>query len=157
MTREQILAEFKNISSINEAKKIYKTLAKQLHPDIGGTEEEFKILNNVYNELIEHKIYFSSGVKIDIELEKIISLILHFENITIELMGSWCWVSNVNYNDKVVISKLKELGFKWAKKKKMWHFSFEKSKNGGKTKSIEDIKNKYGSYAMKSKSQVRLN
>jgi len=158
MTKEQILAEFEIVSELTEAKKVYRRLAKILHPDMdSGDTESFKILNNVYTDLIEHKIYFSNDIKIDIELEKIISLILHFENITIELIGSWCWVSNVDYTDKVVISKLKELGFKWASKKKMWHFSFEKSKNCGKTKSIEDIKNKYGSYAMKSKSQVRLN
>ncbi len=93
MTREQILKVFEGIDGIKEAKKIYKTLAKKLHPDTGGTEEEFKILNAVYTNLIENKIYFSNDSKIDIELEKIISLILHFENITIELIGSWIWIS----------------------------------------------------------------
>ena len=157
MTHTEIENHFINIKSINEAKKVYKTLAKQLHPDIGGDTESFKMLNSMYTYLIEHKIYFSSGVKIDIELEKIISLILHFENITIELVGSWCWVSNVNYTDKVVISKLKELGFKWASKKKMWHFSFEKSKNGGKTKSMNEIKNKYGYTEVKTKGKKYYN
>ena len=85
MTREEILKEFKNVEGINEAKKIYKQLAKKLHPDMeGGSEEAFKILNAVYTDLIEHKIYFSNDFKIDVELEKVISLILHFENITIE-------------------------------------------------------------------------
>ena len=93
MTREEIINEYKEVTGINEAKKIYKTLAKKLHPDIGGDEESFKLLNAIYNDLIEHKIYFSNDIKIDIELEKIISLILHFENITIELVGSWVWVS----------------------------------------------------------------
>ena len=73
MTQEQITNEFKNVTGINEAKKIYKTLAKKLHPDVGGTDEEFKILNNVYNDFIEHKIYFSNESKVDLELEKIIS------------------------------------------------------------------------------------
>ena len=153
MTKIEIETEFKEVNGINEAKKIYRTLAKQLHPDIGGTEEEFKILNSVYNELIEHKIYFSSGVKIDIELEKIISLILHFENITIELVGSWIWVSG---NTKEIKDKLKELGFRFASKKKMWYFGEMKSKNMGKTKSMSDIKNKYGSTTMKSKEKKKL-
>ena len=39
MTREEILKEFQNVEGINEAKKIYKTLAKKLHPDVGGTDE----------------------------------------------------------------------------------------------------------------------
>jgi len=92
MTREDILKEFKGIEGINEAKKIYKKLARKLHPDVGGSEEKFKALNAIYTDLIEHKIYFSTDIKIDVELEKIISLILHFENITIELIGSWIWV-----------------------------------------------------------------
>ena len=59
MTREEILKEFQNIEGINEAKKIYKTLAKKLHPDIlGGDEERFKLLNSIYTDLIEYKIYF---------------------------------------------------------------------------------------------------
>ena len=66
MTREEILKEFQDIEGINEAKKIYKTLAKKLHPDVGGSEEDFKILNEIYNNLIEHKIYFSNSSKFDI-------------------------------------------------------------------------------------------
>lgn len=119
MTKKQIENEFSEVTGINEAKKVYKTLAKKLHPDVGGSEEEFKLLNAVYTDLIEHKIYFSNDIKIDIELEKVISLILHFENIIIELVGSWIWVSG---DTKEIKDKLKELGFKWACKKKMWYY-----------------------------------
>jgi len=75
--------------------------------------------------LVEYKIYFSN----DIELEKIINLILHFENITIELVGSWVYVSG---NTKKIKEKLKEMGFKWE------------SKNPT-PKRMEEIKSKYGS------------
>ena len=37
----------------------------------------------------------------------------------------------------------------------MWYFG-EKIKNGGKTKSMEDIKSKYGVETIKTKSQNRL-
>ena len=153
MTRTQIENEFKNITGINEAKKIFKMLAKKLHPDVGGDTESFKRLNAVYTDLIEHKIYFSNDIEIDIELEKIISLILHFENIKIELVGSWIWVSG---DTKSIKDKLKELGFKWASKKKMWYFGEMKSKNMGKTKSMNEIKNKYGSQTMKSKEKKKI-
>ena len=63
MTLEEIKNEFRGVEGINEAKKIYKQLAKILHPDkIGGDEESFKLLNAFYNELIEHKIYFSNKI-----------------------------------------------------------------------------------------------
>ncbi|MCT7471529.1 hypothetical protein N5T90_11665 [Aliarcobacter cryaerophilus] len=152
MTREEILKEFQGIEGINEAKKIYKTLAKKLHPDIGGSEEEFKLLNEIYNHLIEHKIYFSNSSKIDIELEKIISLILHFENINIELIGSWVWVSG---DTKEIKEKLKEIGFKWASKKKMWYYGEMKAKNPN-PKSMEEIKAKYGSETLKSNEKKKI-
>ena len=152
MTREAILNEFKEVTGINEAKKIYKTLAKKLHPDVGGSEEEFKILNSVYTDLIEHKIYFSNDIKIDIELEKIISLILHFENITIELVGSWVWVSG---DTREIKDKLKEIGFKWASKKKMWFYGEMKGRNP-KEKSMEEIKSKYGSETLKSNEKKQI-
>jgi len=153
MTREEILKEFQNVEGINEAKKIYKTLAKKLHPDmVGGDEESFKLLNAIYTDLIEHKIYFSNDFKIDIELEKIISLILHFENITIELVGSWIWVSG---DTKEIKDKLKELGFKWASKKKMWFYGEMKGRNP-QEKSMEEIKNKYGSETLKSSDKKQL-
>src|SRR5574344_368756 len=151
MTREEILKEFKGVEGINEAKKIYKKLAKKLHPDVGGDEESFKILNAVYTDLIEHKIYFSNDFKIDIELEKVISLILHFENITIELVGSWIWISG---DTKEIKDKLKELGFKWASKKKRWYYGEMKSKNPN-PKSLDEIKAKYGSETLKSNEKKR--
>ena len=152
MTLEEIKNEFRGVEGINEAKRIYKQLAKVLHPDVGGDEESFKLLNAFYNELIEHKIYFSNDIKIDIELEKVISLILHFENITIELVGSWIWVSGDTKEHK---EKLKELGFKWDSKKKMWHFGELKRRNH-KEQSIEDIKAKYGSETLKSKEKKQI-
>ncbi|WP_323591052.1 hypothetical protein [Aliarcobacter butzleri] len=152
MTREEILREFKGVEGINEAKKIYKQLAKKLHPDVGGDEESFKLLNAIYTDLIEHKIYFSNDIKIDIELEKIISLILHFENITIELVGSWIWV---NGDTREIKEKLKEIGFKWASKKRMWYFGEMKSKNPT-PKSMEEIKNKYGSETLKTKNKKEI-
>ena len=152
MTREEILKEFQDIEGINEAKKIYKTLAKKLHPDIGGSEEDFKILNEIYNNLIEHKIYFSNSSKFDIELEKIISLILHFENINIELVGSWIWVSG---DTREIKEKFKEIGFKWASKKKMWYYGEMKAKNPN-PKSLDEIKAKYGSETLKSNEKKKI-
>ena len=152
MTREEIIKEFSEVTGINEAKKVYKTLAKKLHPDVGGSEEEFKLLNAIYNDFIENKIYFSNDFKIDLDLEKIISQILHFENIIIELVGSWIWLSG---DTKEIKDKLKELGFKWASKKKMWYYGEMKGKSHGE-KSLDEIKDKYGSKIFKKKENEKL-
>ena len=85
MTRAEIENEFRGIEGINEAKKIYKDLAKKLQ----GTTEELKVLNDVYNYILENAINISENSEFDLELEKIISQILHYENIIIEVVGSW--------------------------------------------------------------------
>ena len=85
MTKKENEQSFINLKGINEAKKIYKTLAKQLHPDVGGTEAEFKNLNSIYNYFLENKIYFSNESKFDLEIEKVISQILHYEDLIIEV------------------------------------------------------------------------
>jgi len=64
MTRHDIENEFRGVSGLGEAKKIYKRLAKKLHPDVGGSDEEFKLLNGIYTDLVEHKLYFSSESKV---------------------------------------------------------------------------------------------
>ena len=110
------------------------------------------MLNAIYNDFIENKIYFSNDFKIDLDLEKIISQILHFENITIELVGSWIWLSG---DTKEIKDKLKELGFKWASKKKMWYYGEMKGKSHGE-KSLDEIKDKYGSKTFKKKENEKL-
>ena len=152
MTRVEITKQFKGLEGINEAKKVYKELAKKLHPDMGGDTEDFKALNEIYNDFIEHGLIFDEESEIDLELEKIISKILHYENIIIEVVGSWIWISG---DTREIKSHLKELGFKWAKKKVMWFYGEMKSRNP-KTKSMDDIKAKYGFTTVQTKGTVKI-
>jgi len=152
MTTEQIKSHFMNIEGINEAKKIYKQLAKVLHPDVGGNEEDFKNLNAIYNHILENGIYFTNESKFDLELEKIISKILHFENIVIEVVGSWIWLSG---DTKSIKETLKDLGFKWASQKKMWYFGEMKSKNPH-PKSLDEIKSKYGCEIVRTRESKKI-
>jgi hypothetical protein len=152
MTRIEIEQEFISIDGINEAKKIYKDLAKKLHPDVGGSTELFKILNEVYNHILEHGISFVEGAEFDLEIEKVISKILHYENIVIEVVGSWIWLTG---DTKAIKEVLKELKFKWASKKKMWYYGEMKGRNP-KQKSMDDIKAKYGCQTVKTKMSKKV-
>jgi ubiquitin len=152
MTHSQIEEQFKGIEGINEAKKIYKQLAKKLHPDVGGSDELFKMLNSIYTNILENGIYFSNEFKFDLEIEKIISQILHYENILIEVVGSWVWLSG---ETKEIKDKLKDLGFKWASKKKMWFYGEMKGRNPNE-KSMEEIKGKYGCETVKTKEKGKI-
>lgn len=51
--------------------------------------------------------------------------------------------------------KLKELGFKWASKKKMWFYGEMKGRNP-QEKSMEEIKGKYGSETLKSDKKEKI-
>ena len=146
MTREAIVEQFKAVLGINEAKKVYRELAKKLHPDVGGSNEEFKLLQEVYNQFLEFGLKDSES-EFDIELEKVISEILHYENIVIEVCGSWIWCGG---DTKHIKEHLKELGFKWRSKKKLWSYGQMRARNP-KQMSMDDIKNKYGSVTVKTK------
>ncbi|WP_298753822.1 hypothetical protein [uncultured Arcobacter sp.] len=82
----------------------------------------------------------------------VISKILHFEHIVIEVVGSWIWVSG---DTRHIKETLKELNFKWANKKKLWYYGEMKGKNP-KQKSMEEIKNKYGCEVVKNKPMEKL-
>tara|TARA_B100001057_G_scaffold117565_2_gene116152 strand:- start:4191 stop:4748 length:558 start_codon:yes stop_codon:yes gene_type:complete len=59
----------KKKSTDSKVKKIYKDTAKQLHPDKGGNEEDFKELNERYNENdLLGVIDFAIDNKVDIEV-----------------------------------------------------------------------------------------
>jgi len=154
MTQSQIEQEFinANIDGINELKKVYKTLARKLHPDVGGSTELFKILNTVYNDILENGIKFSQDSEFDLEIEKIISQILHYENIIILVIGNWIWLQG---NTKPIKDNLKEIGFKWASKKKQWYYGEMKGRSP-KQKSMNDIKSKYGCQTVRTKIREKI-
>ncbi|MDQ7066704.1 MAG: J domain-containing protein [Sulfurimonas sp.] len=152
MTKADIEIEFTGIDGINEAKKIYKVLAKRLHPDVGGSTEQFKILNEVYNYVLENGIMESDDAAFDLELEKVISNILHYENLIIEVVGSWIWLSG---ETRAIKEVLKDLKFKWASKKKQWYYGEMKGRNP-KQKNMDDIKAKYGCTRVKTKQTKKV-
>ena len=46
---------FQHCKTENEVRKAYRTLAKKLHPDLGGDEEKMKILITEYKESCKQK------------------------------------------------------------------------------------------------------
>lgn len=44
---------FQHCKTENEVRKTYRTLAKKLHPDLGGDEEKMKILTTEYKEALK--------------------------------------------------------------------------------------------------------
>ena len=141
----------KNIKNIEQLKKEYRRMAMELHPDRGGDAEEFKILVNEY-EILTKKLAkennkneeeYNKDIELDKQYMDIINQLIKFDGLTIEVVGSWIWLSGNTYPAKETI---KGLGFKWASKKKMWYLSPDDhpKRRGGKELSMDEIKSKYG-------------
>lgn len=146
---------FTNCKTAEEAKQEYKRLARMLHPDCNteDTTAEFqkmqkdfetvwKRLKNVHVNS-DGEAYTKETSETAAQYMDIINTLLTVPGIVIELCGSWLWVTGNTYDAKSI---LKELHFKWSRKKAAWYFHFEPYRKRGKVeRSMEDIRNMYGS------------
>lgn len=162
---------FKNTNTLEELRKQYKELLKTHHPDNGGNVADMQEINAEYDQLFkvlkdkhESKATTDSEKESydkmkydfseDIALREILQKIIGFSEITIELCGSRIWLSGNTYQYK---TELKEIGFKWASKKRQWYWHSEAfRKKGKKALSMEEIRNYYGSTEFKTEETKRL-
>lgn len=64
-----------------------------------------------------------------------------YENFTVEIIGSWYWISGPKGNfTESVRAKLKEVGFFFSAQKKAWFWNGQDRKRRGFCKSIEKVK-----------------
>lgn len=143
--------DIKIIEDLDSLKKQYLKLAKKYHPDAGGTTIQFQELQNEYERLFK-KLLNGSGlseeakeneVEIDKEIRNIIDALVNLENLNVELIGKWLWISGETYPVKDV---LKSAGLLFIKKAGVPYWVYKGSESAGRGKmSMEEIKNKYGS------------
>ena len=149
---------FENIGSLEQLKKLYKELAMKFHPDReGGDTAIMQEINNQYEKFCEHPsfTYQHEGDKEDLLIyPDVLNKILHLSGLTIELIGSWLWVSGNTIAHK---KELKEAGFWFAPKKLMWYFRPKEMKSRSHDPlDIHAIRNKYGSDVIKQKEQEKI-
>ncbi|MEY2669768.1 MAG: hypothetical protein RLZZ577_84 [Bacteroidota bacterium] len=145
-------------TTLEKLKKEYKKLAMENHPDRGGNEEIMKKINNEYEKLFKilkdtHNINATNDTtgktKKTNEMSKdyvnAIMTIINIEDITIELCGSWLWVSWNTFKHKEIFKKA---GYEWSKGKKEWYWK-PSSQEGYKfyrgNKSKDYIRKTFGS------------
>ena len=160
---------FKNCKTAEELKKSYREWAKKLHPDLGGNAEEFKAMQNEYEKLWEHlknvhqnakgETYTkTSGTTTETPQEfiNIINTLIRLRGIEVEICGSWIWVNGDTREHKEV---LKQLGFKWAHKKKAWYYHKDKFRKKSREElTMDDIRDMFGSqrYEQKQEEEKKL-
>ncbi len=152
---------FNECKTVDEVKATYKKLAKEFHPDLGGDTAIMQEINKEYAFASAKAIKGANLSEEDTENEilsseayrKAIEQIIHLDGITIELVGFWIWVTGNSYP---VRATLKEAGFFFAPKKLAWYFRTAEYKvsKGGK-KSLDEIRNKYGSEVLKGEKSTR--
>lgn len=154
---------FKGIKTVEELRKKYRELLKQFHPDNeGGSVEITQEINRQYDALFsilskENNSDEETSTSDDEAEDKaenaafkeVLNQIIGYD-IEIEIIGKWIWC----FQCYAVKDKLKELGFKWAARKKCWcwHYGNYKRYHKGET-DLNDIRAKYGSRKVNRKSR----
>lgn len=156
---------FKDITTLEELRKQYKELLKIHHPDNGGDVGTMQEINAEYDSLFktlkrQHEESESrnaagngnsDNAKYDFEadekLREVLSHIICFAGINIDIVGTWLWVDGNTYPYK---NELKALGFRWSRQRKKWHWhGGDYRRFGSKNLSYEEIQIMYGSTAIK--------
>lgn len=145
---------FNNITTAEELKKAFHELAKKLHPDNGGDPELFKAMKAEFETLAHSKIWNTHKAKDGKTYEKensttpeqfanIIEKLRGLENITIEILGSWIWVTGDTRNYK---DTLKELKFFFSSRKQAWYYNGDEKKRKARSNysSYSDLKDHWG-------------
>jgi hypothetical protein len=153
---------FSGCADLDEAKRRYRALALEHHPDRpGGNTAKMQEINADYAhfqasftnraERVRQQEAHDEGRKTNADfndldevtamLEKIILDLISIPGLDVELCGLWIWVSGETRAHK---EELKTLHLRFARKKGMWYFAGVPSSNR-KPRTIEWIRDTYGS------------
>ena len=146
---------FTNITTIEGLKAKYKELCKRHHPDLGGSTEAMQAINEEYEQMLKTRVFQDhfkkEGCRTSADVEKamrdVIEKVIVLEGISIEICGTWLWITGTTYPVK---DRIKAAGCFFAKKKVAWYWrpKEQKSKNK-KPLSLEQIREKHGSRHIK--------
>lgn len=129
--------------TLDELKKEYRRLTKKLHPDCGGSDEAMKALNAEFEQMFDRLSKGTKTTETAADFMHIVEALLKLDGITVEICGSWLWISGNTYQHK---NALKQAGCRWASAKKLWYWrSEDQPSSSHKSVSMDRIREKYGS------------
>lgn len=152
-----------NIRTLEELKKAYHRLCLKLHPDVGGSNDEMKILNAEYEQLFERvknihvnkdgKTYEKETQETPEKFQWLIAELLKLDGIEIEIIVCFVWITG---NTKPHKERLKALGFRWHSKKRCWYKSPDGYRRWGKGEyTMDEIRGMYASMKIHKDQQQR--
>ena len=143
---------FENIHTLDDLKRAYHALCKELHPDCGGTDEAMTALNLEYAAMLKkvmHGDFSTEAEASELLYRDKIAAIAHLDGLELEIIGKWLWVAGNTYAHR---EALKREGFCFAPVKKLWFCHRNdgraleyKIRTRGEAHDINDIRQKYGS------------
>ena len=155
---EALLKEKKDVKK--ELRAMWVLLCKTHHPDNGGSTEVMQKINAEFDDLMayvfgkgtdkERKGRTTEDYKEENEKWRKTLYALLGLGVTVELAGSWLWFG-ISKEDTILRAKIKDLGCKWSPKKALWYWraNDEKRKRFAGSRSMETIRNTYGSQTFK--------
>ena len=140
--------------TLEALKKQYRELAQKHHPDNGGDSDTMKAINSEYSRLFpklkdihqtkdgeKFTAKESSNETADQFIE-LINELMKMDDIIIEVIGCFVWVSGDTKTHK---ERLKALKFKWHSKKLCWYLAPEDyRRRSRKNYDLDEIRNMYG-------------
>ena len=158
---------FNNPQTLEELKKQYRELVFKHHPDIGGSNEAMKVINNEYDELFkilknvhrtkDGETYTAKQETSETseQFKDIINELMKMESIVIEIIGCFIWVTG---NTRPYKDRLKMLKFQWHSKKNAWYLKPEDyKKRSHRDYELDEIRAMYGTNGeVKSKGTEKL-
>lgn len=164
---------FENIFNFADLRKAYHAASRKAHPDMGGTTEEMQRVNADYEKAVKRIERF--GERFDTpeqeqenaaewkhqttaedmaEYAEILQKLFSLDGISIELCGSWLWISG---DTRSVKDYLKEWGCKWSKNKNAWYwYAGEYHRHGKRRFSMDEIRDMHGSETIRGAKPRRL-
>ena len=154
---------FDHCASIEEAKKRYRELLMQYHPDHAGPEGEavtkeiiaqFNVflksfVSRSFNSYYEDKEW-KPGPEAETPFQEILRKIINLD-CEIEIIGYWIYC----FNSKAVKEQLKALGFWFSGKHKAWVYSGRPKKNITSRETLDEIRARKGSQKVEKEEQEK--
>ena len=138
--------------TLEELKSMYRKLAVTHHPDKGGDTATMQAINAEYDALFaivkdihrnkDGETYTKSTSETANHFKAIIDELMRMDDIVIEVIGCFVWVTGETKPHK---DKLKALKFQWHTKKVAWYLKPEDyKKRSHKDYALDEIRAMYG-------------
>lgn len=144
--------ELLHCNNVDTLKSMYYKYAKVLHPDHGGSKEDFQALQADYDYMFnkvknihvskDGGTYEKATKEAPADFKNIIDNLINIPGLHIDIVGCFIWIGGNTYDCK---DTLKLLGFKWSMSKRLWYKSPDGYKKASRKQyTYDDIINKYG-------------